>query len=465
MSAWSRIQLGWDVPTEITSDGTYQVYDAGAVSCPTCVQIFKISHGMPASEYLLIENRQPTGFESDKVNYKGLIIYHIDDSTGHNTQGYPGQADWPSNGNHYVSFCFLCVIFEISSRTTSQLIMFVSLFFLQRVAILQADGDYDLEKDVNRGDIGDYWNQGQELLPSIDVNTGPFPNTDSYKGGNVVQTGVRITDISASGTVMSFRVTGISPGGTASPSKSPTTSPTMSPSTSPSTSPSKSPSPPPPPGTGAEIALIDDDHNVPHCKVSATSCSSGNLLLGRATKGPEPNTPNTIDECVDGNSGSYRSDESLESILVYSSYANGTADGGSLRVGGYATVRASVFAWNTGTADTADFYYTDDVTATTISWTYIDSLVSPGGGDQVITSPSFQLLSSGTYAVRVRFRYNGSPDPCNNNGYDDADDLMLTVVSAGSNPNTDSPTTSPSVKPSTEVSRKRSLLLPKDTVG
>jgi len=107
MSAWSRIQLGWDVPTEITSDGTYQVYDAGAVSCPTCIQIWKVSHGMPANEFLLIENRQPTGFESDKVNYKGLIIYHIDDSTGHNTQGYPGQAGWPSNGNHYVSFC-LC---------------------------------------------------------------------------------------------------------------------------------------------------------------------------------------------------------------------------------------------------------------------------------------------------------------------------------------------------------------------
>jgi len=351
---------------------------------------------------------------------------------------------------------------------------------LQRVAILQADGDYDLEKNVNRGDTGDYWTQGQELLPSIDVNSGPFPNTDSYKGGNVVQTGARITDISASGPVMTFRVSGISLGGTPSPSKSPSSRPSSSPSSSPttaspSTSPSIAPTPlPPPPGTGTETALFDGEYRVPHCKVSATSCSSGDLLLGRATKRPESNTPNTIDECADGNSGSYQSDESLESILVYSSYANGTADGGSLRVGGYATVRASVFAYSTGTADTADFYYTDDVTAATISWTYIDSLVSPGGGDQVITSPSFQLLSSGTYAVRVRFRWNGSRNlggewTCNNGSYDDADDLMLTVVSAGSNPNTDSPTTSPSVKPSTGVSRRRSSCvftrIPKYTVG
>jgi len=168
------------------------------------------------------------------------------------------------------------------------------------------------------------------------------------------------------------------------------------------------------------------------------------------------NSPNTIDGCFDGNSGSYRSDESLESILVYSSDEFGNPDGGSLRVGGYATVRASVFAWSTFTADTADFYYTN-VTAATIAWTLLGSAGPGGSGDQDITSPtSFLLESSGTYAVRVRFRYNGSPDPCNNGGYDDADDILFTVVSAGSNPNTDSPTTSPSVKPSTEVSKKRS---------
>ena len=259
---------------------------------------------------------------------------------------------------------------------------------------------------------------------------------------------------------MTFQVAGISPGGTSSPSKSPTTRPTMSPSTSPSTSPSKSPSPPPPPGTGAEIALLDADYNVPNCKVSGTSCSSGDLLLGRATKGPtsagELNSPNTIDGCFDGDSGSYRSDESLESILVYSSDANRNADGGSLRVGRYATVNATVWAWGTGSSDSADFYYTDDTEA--VAWNYLGSVVPEAGGEQVLTSPiSFLLESSVTYAVRVRFRWDGSPNPCNNGGYDDADDLLFTVVSAGSNPDTNSPSTSPSIKPSRSPSKSPSL--------
>ena len=78
--------------------------------------------------------------------------------------------------------------------------------YTQRVAVLQADGNYNLERNQNRGDAGDYWNSGQELLPSTDVNTGPFPNTDSYQGGNLVKTQISITDISASGPVMSFTV-------------------------------------------------------------------------------------------------------------------------------------------------------------------------------------------------------------------------------------------------------------------
>ena len=176
--------------------------------------------------------------------------------------------------------------------------------------------------------------------------------------------------------------------------------------------------------------MLDADYNVPHCINSGTSCSSGDLLLGRATKGPtsagELNSPNTIDTCVDGNSGSYRSDESLESILVYSSDGNGIPDGGSLRVGGFATVQASVYAYSAFTADTADFYHTDNILANPIVWTLLGSAGPGGSGDQDITSPtSFLLESSGTHAVRVRFRYNGSPNPCNNGSWDDVVVFLL----------------------------------------
>jgi hypothetical protein len=38
----------------------------------------------------------------------------------------------------------------------------------------------------------------------MNANTGPFPNMDSYKNGNVVQTGISITNISLPGSKMMF---------------------------------------------------------------------------------------------------------------------------------------------------------------------------------------------------------------------------------------------------------------------
>jgi hypothetical protein len=180
MSAWSRKQLGWDTYTEITEDGVYTVDQAGAPSSGS-PQIYMIRGGVslfPNDEFLLIENRQPTGFEYEMPT-SGLAIYHIDNKASYTTEGYPGMAGWPTNGNHY------------------------------RVALLQRDGGYDLEKGLDRGDSSDLWRQGHELLPSTNVLTGPFPNTDAYQGGNVYQTGIKITEISTSGPTMTFRVTGL----------------------------------------------------------------------------------------------------------------------------------------------------------------------------------------------------------------------------------------------------------------
>ena len=71
-----------------------------------------------------------------------------------------------------------------------------------RVAVLQADGNFDLERGNNRGDSGDMYRAGG--VSSIGPGPGNHPNTDSYKNGNIVQTGISITDISASGSSMTF---------------------------------------------------------------------------------------------------------------------------------------------------------------------------------------------------------------------------------------------------------------------
>ena len=169
-SAWCKVFLGWVTPTILSNPGTYAVTQA-----ETNKSIYRINRGFTPAEYLLIENRQPAGFESD-IPQGGLAIWHVDESVGGNTsEGFPGQPGWPGNGSHY------------------------------KVALLQADGNYDLEK-INhasasqRGDGGDVYRGG--AVDAIGMNT--VPNTDRYKIGTGGPTANRITNISNAGATMTF---------------------------------------------------------------------------------------------------------------------------------------------------------------------------------------------------------------------------------------------------------------------
>ena len=163
-SAWSKIELGWVTPTVIIAPNLYNIDQA-----ETNAQVYRIDYGYPSGEYLLIENRQPVGIES-AIPQGGLCIYHIDDLAGYNTEGYPGQAGWPANGKHY------------------------------RVALLQADGSYDLEKGNNRGDSGDVYHGGG----TSEISPATIPNTHAYQDGNIVITDNVINNISAADASMNF---------------------------------------------------------------------------------------------------------------------------------------------------------------------------------------------------------------------------------------------------------------------
>lgn len=171
MDPWSKIQLGWISPVVLNISGYYTL-EASFIKGRT----YKVQEGYPNGEYLLIENRQPYGFDTD-LPQGGLAIWHIDELASYESQGFPGQAGWPNNGQHYL------------------------------VALLQADGEYDLEHGKNTGDRGDLWHAESKLKklgPSSAVGKGPFPNTDSYQGGVLRQTGIEIRDIGESGNIMSF---------------------------------------------------------------------------------------------------------------------------------------------------------------------------------------------------------------------------------------------------------------------
>ena len=167
-SAWCKIQLGWVTPTVLSSSGNYT-----APRVQTTAKIFRIDAGFPSNEYLLIENRQAYGFDS-VIPQGGLAIWHIDDNLSNNRiEGYPGQSGWPTNGNHY------------------------------KVALLQADGLYDLEKKLDSGDSGDLYHAG-----GVSAITGATtPSTDTYQGGTVTATYTQITNVSASGASMTFDYT------------------------------------------------------------------------------------------------------------------------------------------------------------------------------------------------------------------------------------------------------------------
>jgi M6 family metalloprotease-like protein len=168
LCAWSKTQVGWMTPTVITNRGTYTVGQA-----ETNPQAYRINYGYPSGEYLLIENRQPVGTETT-MPQGGLCIYHIDDLVANSyTEGYPGQDGWPQNGNHY------------------------------RVALLQADGFYDLEKKDDNGDKGDiFYSTGSSA--EISFGSLNYPNTDAYQSGNIIVTYNTLYNISAASSSMSF---------------------------------------------------------------------------------------------------------------------------------------------------------------------------------------------------------------------------------------------------------------------
>ena len=103
-------------------------------------------------------------------------MYHIDDAAqDQEYAGYPGLADnWPETGDHY------------------------------RVAVVQADGAYDLEKGENLGDTKDQWQPGQIIGPNLDGKT--FPNTDSYQQGWIEATGITIEVLEHDGMDITFKV-------------------------------------------------------------------------------------------------------------------------------------------------------------------------------------------------------------------------------------------------------------------
>jgi len=200
------------------------------------------------------------------------------------------------------------------------------------------------------------------------------------------------------------------------------------------------------PALKKDKASYDSSLGVPKCETVGTLCTTvgtgptgelGSELLSAKANLKEPNGPNTLDTCTDGNAGIYKEEaETVESISVES------VDGGLLRAGGNVTITASVYTYGNGETDRVDFYHSNSP-GPNPDWTPIKVNVKPSSNSPTVevTSGQFTLLDEKLQAVRVSIRWTGETSeatPCPTSGggdsgqFSDVDDLTFVVDTTSS---------------------------------
>jgi immune inhibitor A len=153
-SAWCKAVQGWINVVVQTTNAAVTINDVK--SSRTVYRLWK--DGAGGNEYFLVENRQQAGYDASLPG-QGLLIWHIDDAIAGNT-----------NESHY------------------------------KVALMQADGNRDLENNTNRGDAGDPWPGSTGKTAFTNTST---PDSKSYAGSD---TCVSVTSIPASAAAMTVNL-------------------------------------------------------------------------------------------------------------------------------------------------------------------------------------------------------------------------------------------------------------------
>jgi immune inhibitor A len=170
--AWCHAQMGFISPTVVSTS----VYSRSCQAVETTPQALALwGNGIIGSEYILVENRQRTGYDS-YLPGDGLLVYHVDESVSsqNDNEWYPGHMD---NGHYFV-------------------------------ALEQADGNYQLEKNANSGDTGDPY-PGSTANHAFTAASKPWSMDYAFQAS-----GVSIMNIGASGSTMTadFVVDATNPG-------------------------------------------------------------------------------------------------------------------------------------------------------------------------------------------------------------------------------------------------------------
>ena len=227
-------------------------------------------------------------------------------------------------------------------------------------------------------------------------------------------------------------------------------------------------------------ATYNSNYTAPTCLIPAMKCETVDPSWGIDGVGfYEPNSPNTIDDCVDYSNTYYGRDEYIMKLLVRNVDGDIITGGTNIRI----TTRINTAENTTSRAvpddeEVVHFYYTRNVTSVPIHWEYITTKTRNAGvGESTIHTSVSLDYQGGLQAVRVNLGYGiYTPQECasdgltNGDSYVDVDDLVFYVVpgppsvSPTSSPtNTDTPTMMPSVltsEPSSSPSEVATSLEP-----
>ncbi len=152
---WSKTELGFVSPI-VPSSNLLNVDVPYVEDNPTIYKVWK--NWLPGQEYFLMEYRRKIGFDT-YMKGSGIVIYHVDEAMDDNDNQRCGPGD-----PHYL------------------------------VAVEQADGECDLEYDINSGDSGDPWpGKGGANNPNYAFNEISTPNSNDYEDNS---TGISIYGIS-----------------------------------------------------------------------------------------------------------------------------------------------------------------------------------------------------------------------------------------------------------------------------
>jgi hypothetical protein len=168
--AWSRYNRGWVAGTEYS--GATAIEAAGSSSADSINSTYKLPTRIPR-EYFLVENRNPSGYDRGLERwlgsgFGGLAIWHIDETKESNAS----ECAPPSN----------CSVNHLW------------------VALEQADGNWDLENNSNKGNTTDLWYLGN----SSTFDNASTPDSKLYDG---TTSDVSVSGISASGITMTATLT------------------------------------------------------------------------------------------------------------------------------------------------------------------------------------------------------------------------------------------------------------------